>query len=285
MVDETYRTHKKVGVAFTGAGLRGLANLALIELFEEVDFKPDFLIGCSGGAAIAGLWAQGLSSSDILIRLDQQLRKDVIRGIDLYSFLFFYKKPRGSYKKEHALLKVNKLYKLYKNLFNDTRLEDLLFPTAVQATDIETGASMVFEQGLLKDIVYASSAMLPFLPPKCIDNKWYADGSFSSPMPIMEMVTRGMDHIISFSFMEQAFTHPKDFLSYYSNFVSLAFTKAQRTQVTFAIEFHHGETLLLPVKTHMESGIFSRREIEHMIEGGRQTVRQYRDEILRLIKR
>jgi len=161
----------------------------------------------------------------------------------------------------------------------------LQFPTAIQTTEVGNGVGAVFKQGLLKDIVYASSAMLPFIPPICIDNKWYADGSFTAPIPIMELVNRGMDHIISLSFTEPSLKKPKNFLSYYSNFVSQVFTKAQRSQITFAIEFHHGETLLLPVKPHMEGDIFDRREINRIMTAGRDTVQQYRDEILRLIER
>jgi len=272
-----------VGIAFTGNGFRGVANIALIELFEEQQFKPDLIIGCGGGAVVAGLWGQGLNAEAILNCIEHSFTENMLKSLDLYGFLSFFKTPMGHYKKNHAFLKPSRMQRAYKKLFRQNKLEDLQPQTLIQTTQVDSGAGVVFEEGLLSDLVYASGAMLPFLPPIHIGEHWYTDGNFSAPVPIMELVNRGMDHIMSLSFTAQTFEDPKSFLSYYSNFVNLAFSKAQRARIALAIELHHGESLLLPIKIDMLTNAFDKAEIHYILEAGRQAVKAHREEILRLI--
>lgn len=276
-------THKpKVGVAFTGSGLYGIANIALIELFEEQHYVPDIIIGSGSGAAIAGLWGQGLSSQEIIRCVEHSTTENMLKKIDLYSFLSFFI-TFGQYKKEHAILKTTTVQRLYKKLFKQTKLEELCPKTLIQTTCVETGMGTVFDAGLLSDLVYASGAILPFFPPIHIGSHWYADGSFSAPVPALELVNRGIDHIVSFSFAGHGVEQPKTFLSYYSNFINMAFSKSQRVEIALAIDMHQGEILLLPAKIPMGKDIFDANEIGHILAVGRETVHKHRDAIMRLI--
>ena len=276
-------TRPNIGVAFTGNGLRGFSNIALIEFFEEINFKPHMVVGCGAGSFIAALWGQGLNSQTIIKIIEEELKPNLLSHIDLYGFISFIKSPFGAYKKNHAILKPNNIKNVYHKLFQETQLEELSPRTLIQTTNVDNGAGVVFEKGKLKDLVYASGSMLPFFPPVCINDEWYTDGNFSAPVPATALIDRDMEHIISLTFTGHSFAHPRSFLSFYSNFVNLAFSKVQRSQIALAIELHYGEILLMPVKTRMKEGAITIKEIHHFIDAGRETVRKHKEAILHLI--
>lgn len=59
-------TGKSIGIALSGGGAKGFAHLGLLKCFEENDIPVDMISGTSAGAIMGGLFAMGLSSSDIL---------------------------------------------------------------------------------------------------------------------------------------------------------------------------------------------------------------------------
>lgn len=81
--------------------------------------------------------------------------------------------------------------------FGDHRIEDLTGKLILQTTDFETGQGVVLTEGRLADAVYASMAILPFLPPLQMNGRCLFDGCFSSPLPIMPAVAFPADiHIV-----------------------------------------------------------------------------------------
>ena len=58
---------KKIGIALSGAAVRGFVHLGVLQTLEEEGIKPDYLGGASAGALIAYLSAAGLSSAQILM--------------------------------------------------------------------------------------------------------------------------------------------------------------------------------------------------------------------------
>lgn len=55
----------KIGLVLAGGGARGLAHIGVIKALEKQNIKIDYITGTSMGALIGGLYAAGLSPSEI----------------------------------------------------------------------------------------------------------------------------------------------------------------------------------------------------------------------------
>lgn len=49
-----------IGLALGGGGARGLAHVAMIEVFDELGIKPDVIAGTSIGAVYGAAYASGM---------------------------------------------------------------------------------------------------------------------------------------------------------------------------------------------------------------------------------
>ena len=153
---------KKITVILSGVGIYGYSGLALMEFFHRNQIKPNLIVGCSQGALMAALWAKGYSPQESL---------EYIRGfhhaaqnarIDISILFCFFRRMFMKYDKNHAMLKVGNIKKMYQELFLTQRIEHLPVETIFQATNAEDGETHYIREGLLSDAVYASSAILPF---------------------------------------------------------------------------------------------------------------------------
>jgi NTE family protein len=52
-----------LGLVLSGGGLYGAAHVGVLEVLEELDITPDFVVGTSAGALVGGLWAAGLNAA------------------------------------------------------------------------------------------------------------------------------------------------------------------------------------------------------------------------------
>jgi len=86
---------KKITVILPGVGIYGYGSIALMELFDKHQIKPDLIVGCSQGALVAGLWAKGYSPAQALEVVQEA--SDILKTpkIDFVNSLFFFKNPSG----------------------------------------------------------------------------------------------------------------------------------------------------------------------------------------------
>lgn len=56
----------KIGIAFAGGGLKGIAYIGAIKALEELGIKPDFISGTSSGSIFAASYAMGFSSEELI---------------------------------------------------------------------------------------------------------------------------------------------------------------------------------------------------------------------------
>ncbi|NJL29377.1 MAG: hypothetical protein HC897_16560 [Thermoanaerobaculia bacterium] len=56
----------KLGIAFSGGGLRGVAHAAVLAALAEHDLEPDCISGTSSGALVGAFYAAGHSPEDIV---------------------------------------------------------------------------------------------------------------------------------------------------------------------------------------------------------------------------
>lgn len=57
--------HRKVGLALSAGGAKGLARVGVLQVLEENGIEIDAIAGCSMGSYIGALWACGYSGPDL----------------------------------------------------------------------------------------------------------------------------------------------------------------------------------------------------------------------------
>ena len=56
----------RIGVAFSGGGVRGLAHLGVLQVLEDAEIPVDCVAGTSMGGIVAGLYAAGVPLDDLI---------------------------------------------------------------------------------------------------------------------------------------------------------------------------------------------------------------------------
>ena len=67
-----------IGIAFAGAGLKGVAHIGALKALEELGVKIDYVTGTSSGAMMATLYAMGFTP-DEMAELTRKYYKQIIK--------------------------------------------------------------------------------------------------------------------------------------------------------------------------------------------------------------
>jgi len=132
--------------------------------------------------------------------------------------------------------------------------------------------------------VYCSAAQFPFFPPLCIDGRWYVDGAFSSPLPVLEAVNRNFDVIIAIAIEQQVKMQSKSFIEYAYQFVSRSYTSTQKKQMALAIDMHHHEIIIINMHFDEVINMWDVKKLPDIIQTGKKIIDKKKHEILAAIK-
>ena len=286
-MEKSNYSHKiapKIGVVLSSGGLKPISSLALFEFLNEEEIGIDLLAGCSGGGIMAAFRSIGYDSAQIIEATKEFLSQNAFEKIDYQTLLNIARLPYGKFDLSKGLLKRKLSLQMCRKLFGEIRLEDLQLKTLLQTTDIQNGEGVILEQSLLAEAVYASAAMYPLLPPICIEGRWLVDGVFSSPLPVLEAVKRHMDVIIVMLFHENLLPQPKRFMEGFSNITRAFSLSLIKNQLSLAIDMHHYEIVVINVPFDKNISMSDPAQISSLIELGRKSVDQKKEEILNAIK-
>ena len=146
------------------AGFFGFfAHVGFLQALEELELRPQAIIGVSAGALAGGLWSSGMSADELEAEL-RSLSRDKFWDPGL---------PIG------GLLKGLKFDRLLRDLFNRqgvSQIEDCPIPFQPVAYDILEGRTVGLEKGDIVKGVRASCAMPVLFRPVRIGWRWYVDG-------------------------------------------------------------------------------------------------------------
>lgn len=205
-IDEGYR----IGLALSGGGARGLAQVGILKAIEESGLKIDALAGTSIGGIIGGLYAAGYSADEL---------EDIIRNLDFRS-LFSNRPSRTSMlltqrqEMERFLLSVRfDGFKPYipQALTAGQRLSDLLtrltlkanyvsggdfdrlkIPFRAVTTDIVAGKEVIISRGHLADAMRSTMAFPLAFTGVESEERILMDGGMLDPIPVG--VVRSIDN-------------------------------------------------------------------------------------------
>ncbi|WP_215402545.1 patatin-like phospholipase family protein [Vibrio gigantis] len=204
-----------VGLVLAGGGAKGAAHIGVLKKLEEMNIPVDYIAGTSIGAYVGGLYATGLSASEIetLFNTTDWTRGYVDRvergGRSIHS------KKKGDRYQVHADLGVgvssirapsgvitgqSMLSIIRSSVGNVSTLDsfdELAIPYRAVATNIGTMEQSVFDSGYLPDAMMASMSIPGLLPPYEINGQRYVDGGVTNNMPVLAARTMGADVIIA----------------------------------------------------------------------------------------
>ncbi|NKI69063.1 patatin-like phospholipase family protein [Collimonas pratensis] len=175
----------KIGLALGGGAARGFAHIGVIKALESQGIVPDIVVGTSAGSVVGALYAagnNGFALQKIALQMDEAAISD-------WSVPFFAK-VSGVLKGEAIQNYVNKT-------IHNVPIEKLKIPFGAVATDLNTGAPILFRRGNTGTAVRASSAVPGVFQSVVVGGRQYVDGGLVSPVPVRFAHEMGADFVIA----------------------------------------------------------------------------------------
>jgi|UniRef100_A0A7C4TD48 NTE family protein len=173
-----------LGLVLGGGSAKGYAHIGVIRLLEELNIKPDIIVGASMGALIGGFYAKGFSAQkmeEIAVKIDKKKKRELFRfglhkagfisGKNIERFLFSY--------------------------LGDTKIEELSVKYAAVAADIEDNREIIIDRGDLVQAVRSAIAIPVIFIPNHYKGRILIDGGFINPLPIDIVKMMGAKKIIA----------------------------------------------------------------------------------------
>ena len=258
-----------IGIALSGGSALGFAHIGVLEELNKNGIFPEVIAGTSMGAIIGGAYAKGISLEDM---------KTYANKITKSKFV------DGNFFKNGGIFKGRYINKLFKDVFGESKIEELDKKFACVACDIIKGEEVVFKEGILRDAVRASMNIPVLFTPINQNGMALVDGGLTNNLPDNIVNEMGADIIIAVNVLEKAYPHFKG--------KKISNTLLASMQLTNIVMMRNREKFacieLKPEINFLESGIdmmsYKKKKVEKIIEAGRVEAKNRMPEILEIIK-
>jgi len=208
--DKNYK-RPKIGLVLSGGGARGGAHLGIIQMMEKHNIPIDAIVGTSMGSFIGGLYASGMSSSEIerelttmdwtkVITFDYDRTKIPFRRKTLQRD--FPGKAKMGVNKDDEVVLGTGLFKRQTMLgflkrktyhvSNIKSFDELRIPFRSVASRLEDGHTRVLRDGSLAEAIYSSLAIPGGFDPITINGEVLVDGGVADNLPV-DVMAKEMD--------------------------------------------------------------------------------------------
>jgi NTE family protein len=177
---------RRVGLALSSGGARGLAHIGVIQVLEENGIEVDVVAGCSMGAYVGAVWAYGCDG-----QLMEKLAREVEHRWGLFELIDPFILPRQGF------LRGEKVKRRLKRSIGDVHFSELVRPLRIVATNLNTLERTVFSSGEVASAVHASAAIPGACAPVNLGGVLYIDGGISDPLPVDVLEEMGIEKIIA----------------------------------------------------------------------------------------
>ena len=179
-------SHRRVGLALSSGGARGLAHIGVIQVLEENGIEVDVIAGCSMGAYVGAVWAYGYDGTVM-----ERLAREVEHRWGLLELLDPFILPRQGF------LRGEKVKRRLKKSIGDVHFSELIRPLRIVATNLTTLERAIFSSGEVAAAVHASSAIPGACAPVKLDGELYVDGGIADPLPVDVLEEMEIERIIA----------------------------------------------------------------------------------------
>jgi NTE family protein len=156
-----------VAVALGGGFSRGFAHLGVLEVLDQEKIPVAAIVGASIGSLLGAAYAEGIPV---------QTLRELGREVRIRDFI----RPRHSH---HGQRTKDRIGQFVSDWFRSRSVEELRVPTAIVATDLDSGAPHIFTRGPLDVAIRASCAFPGLFKPVEHEGRMLADGCIVAPVP------------------------------------------------------------------------------------------------------
>jgi NTE family protein len=220
----------------------------VIQVLEEAGIQPQLVAGTSAGSLVAAIYASG-KKGDELQRVALTMEEAAIADWTLPIF------SRGMLRGEALARYVN-------TQVRSRLIEDMPLPLGIYATDLKTGAGVLFRRGDTGTAVRASSAVPAVFQPVKISGRDYVDGGLVSPVPVLAARNMGAELVIAVDISSPPEGSVTD-----GTLEILLQTFSIMGKSINSLELRDADVVVRPVLAGISSGDFSARR--RSIEAGR----------------
>jgi len=188
-----------IGLALGGGAARGLAHIVVLEAFDQMGLKPDFIAGCSIGALLGAAYASGLSAAEIRDHALSVLGTPGKAARQLFwsgSGRQSSKAVNLSFSRPISLNGLG-LVQLVSPPGMAKRVEDTEIPLAISTTDFYAASEVTIEAGDLETAVAASIAIPGLISAPKLNGRVLVDGAYTNPVPMDQVRNKGCDLLIA----------------------------------------------------------------------------------------
>jgi NTE family protein len=161
------RAHR-IGISLSGGGTRGVVHIGVLKALEEAGIHPTIIAGTSAGSIIGAMYAHGYTPDEIMAIASQ---RSLI-------WMFSLRLPTRGFVR-HSFLR-----KMLAQHLPEKTFEELRYPLHVAITNLNSGRTEIRHEGLLHDVIIASSSIPILYEPIRIGDAWYVDGGLMMNMPV-----------------------------------------------------------------------------------------------------
>ena len=214
LVPEKRTIRPRVGLALSGGGLRGICQLAVLQVLSENNIPIDYISGTSVGSLVGGLYAAGYAPDELWAIIRDLNLADLLRDTPSRSNQFLAIKQRqsraivqlrlegGKFFLPEAITPGHNLTTTLTDLLLNAPLHEVDFnrlrvPLKIIATDLISGKKIVLQRGNLIEAMRSSVAVPLLLLPVEYDDYLLVDGGLSDNLPVEETRAFGADIVLA----------------------------------------------------------------------------------------
>jgi NTE family protein len=192
-------------VVLSGGGASGMAHIGMLKALEENDIPIDYIAGTSMGAIIGGLYASGMSTSEMETYFLSEEFKRSIRGAIDEQYVYYFKKELDDASMVNLKIDPDTIFlrtipsyvvspvamdmKILETVSSAIAIagydfDELMIPFRCVAADIVNKEQVVFSDGELHTALRASSSFPFYFRPLEMDGRILFDGGLYNNFPI-----------------------------------------------------------------------------------------------------
>ena len=177
---------KRIGLALSCGGAKGMAHVGVIQTLEELGIRPDLIAGSSMGAYVAALWAKGNDAESMeAMALEHSGLCGAFKLVDPSPWPI-----RG-------LLRGKRMERGLRKRIGGITFDELEIPIVVSGTHMDSLEANWFDSGDVASAVRASCSLPGIFTPANRDGQRYVDGGIAVPLPVEKLKEMGAEVVIA----------------------------------------------------------------------------------------
>ena len=204
----------RIALVLASGGVRGLAHVGVLQALEEQGIEVDLVVGTEWGALVGGLYAAGLTPTEIQAELlspdwiaaiqdrrprqslgmrakeeDRDFLFDLPLGLDTHGLIL----PPGVFAADRLRLELSRLTL---GTLDTPRFDELPWAFRSMATDLADGEIVTLDSGSLALAIEASLALPVLWPPVRCNERTLISGAVTDPLPVDVALAAGVEMIV-----------------------------------------------------------------------------------------